>query len=139
MKHYLARANPRATASPLLNQPLHQNSESLVGRWVNPHREQQTIPQGHTSSPPKFVCPPTAKARPDQASIATSAEARGATRRARPRSPSLSLSSYMYVFLFPTFRFVRSTFRRIANESSSPVLRRSRSSSTATDGRSPHS
>jgi len=31
---------------------------------------------------------PTAKARPDQAALAASAEARGATHRARPRSPS---------------------------------------------------
>ena len=36
---------------------------------------------------------PTAKARPDQAAFATSAEARGATHRARPRSPSRKVCS----------------------------------------------
>jgi len=58
---------------------------SMLGGWVNPHREQQTIPQGQTSSPPKSFFTPTAKARPDQAALATSAEARGATHRAGPR------------------------------------------------------
>ena len=50
----------------------------MLGGWVNPHREQQTIPQGQTSSPPKSFFTPTAKARPDQAALATSAGA-GAT------------------------------------------------------------
>ena len=35
--------------------------------------------QDLTSSPPKSFFTPTAKARPDQAALATSAEARGAT------------------------------------------------------------
>ena len=61
---------------------------TMLGGWVNPHRGQQTIPQGQTSSPPKSFFTPTTKARPDQAALATSAEARGATHRARPRSPS---------------------------------------------------
>jgi len=56
----------------------------MLGGWVNPHREQQTIPQGQTSSPSKSFFTPTAKARPDQAALATSAEARGATHRASP-------------------------------------------------------
>jgi len=59
----------------------------MLGGWVNPHRDQQTIPQNQTSSPPKSVFTPTSKARPDQAALATSAEAREATHRARPRSP----------------------------------------------------
>jgi len=46
----------------------------MLGGWVNPHREQQTIPQGQPSSPPKSFFTPTAKARPDQAALATSAE-----------------------------------------------------------------
>jgi len=61
----------------------------MLGGWVNPHREQQTIPQGQTSIPP--ISPrqrPTAKARHDQAALAASAEARRATHQARPRSPS---------------------------------------------------
>jgi len=58
----------------------------MLGGWVNPHREEQTIMQDLTSSPPKSFFTPTAKARPDQAALATSAEARGATHRARPRS-----------------------------------------------------
>ena len=60
----------------------------MLGGWVNPHREQQTIPQGQTSSPRKSLFTPTAKARPDQAALVTSVEARGDTHRARPRSPS---------------------------------------------------
>ena len=64
----------------------------MLGGWVNPHREQQTIPQGQTSIPPKSFSTPTAKARPDKAALATSAEEQGATHRARFRSPSLSRS-----------------------------------------------
>jgi len=37
------------------------------------------MPQGQTSSPPESFFTPTAKARPDQAALATSAEAREAT------------------------------------------------------------
>jgi len=47
----------------------------MLGGWVNPHREQQTRPQGQTSIPPKYFFTPTAKARPDQAALPTSAEA----------------------------------------------------------------
>ena len=64
------------------------NITDMLGGWVNPHRKQQTIPQGQTLRPPKSFFTLTAKARPDQAAFATSAEARGATHRARPRSPS---------------------------------------------------
>ena len=67
--------------------PVSKARAPMLGGWVNPHRGQQTIPQGQTSSPPKSFLTPTAKARPDQAALATSAEARGATHRARPRSP----------------------------------------------------
>ena len=34
-------------------------SISMLGGWVNPHREQQTIPQGQTSLPPKYFSTPT--------------------------------------------------------------------------------
>jgi len=74
--------------------PLRYCQLSRLGGWVNPHREQQTIPQGPTSSPPKSFFTPTAKAHPDQAVLATSAEARGATHRARPRSPFCIVSNY---------------------------------------------
>jgi len=67
---------------------------TMLGGWVNSHREQQTIPQGQTSSPPKSFFTPTAKACPDQAALATSAEARGATHRARPRSTRLYTHSH---------------------------------------------
>ena len=36
-------------------------------------QKKKTIPQGQTSSPPKSFFTPTAKARPDQAALATSA------------------------------------------------------------------
>jgi len=32
----------------------------MLGGWVNPHREQTTIPQGQTSIPPKSLSTPTA-------------------------------------------------------------------------------
>jgi len=60
----------------------------MPGGWVNLHREQQSIPQGQTTSPLKYFLTPTAKARPGQAALAKSAGAQGATHRARPRSPS---------------------------------------------------
>jgi len=60
---------------------------AVLGEWVNPHRERQTIPQGQTSRPPQSFLTPTAKARPNQAAIATAAETHGTTHRARPRSP----------------------------------------------------
>jgi len=47
----------------------------MLGGWVNPHREQQTIPQRQTSIPPKSFSTPTAKARLDQAALAASAGA----------------------------------------------------------------
>jgi len=59
----------------------------MLGEGVNPHREWQTIPQGQTSIPPKSFLTPTAKARPNQAAIATAAETPDTTHRARPRSP----------------------------------------------------
>ena len=61
------------------------SSLSLNRIMVDPHREQQTIPQGQPSSPPRSFFTPTAKARPDRAALATSAEAQGATHRVRPR------------------------------------------------------
>jgi len=41
----------------------------MLGGWVNPHREQQTIPQGQTSIPPKSFSTPTAKSRHDPAAL----------------------------------------------------------------------
>jgi len=45
---------------------------------------------------------PTAKSRHDQAALAASAEARGATHRARPRSPSRFRCLLMYLYLYIT-------------------------------------
>ena len=36
---------------------------SMLSGWVNPHREQQTIPQGQAASPTKTVFTPTATKR----------------------------------------------------------------------------
>ena len=61
----------------------------MLGGWVNPHREQQTIPQGQTSLPPKSLH--ANGQRPKRAMIRQRSrrrQARGATHRARPRSPS---------------------------------------------------
>jgi len=85
----------------------------MLGGWVNPHREQQTIPHGQTSSPPKYFFTPAAKARPDQAALATSAEARGATHRARPRSPRVNPSHFVMKWL--TSAHVENLLNRKAN------------------------
>jgi len=57
----------------------------MLGGWVNPHREQQTTPQGQTSSPPKSCFTPTAKApsRPGAA--------RDVGRRAGSHTPSTGI------------------------------------------------
>jgi len=52
---------------------------------------------------------PTAKARPDQAALAASAEARGATHRARPRSPSSLLCVAAWVPFCLSTEFVAKT------------------------------
>ena len=57
------------------------------------YRERQAIRQGQRSSRPNTFLTPTATARPDQAAIASAAEAPGTTHRARPRSP---FSLYIY-------------------------------------------
>ena len=95
-------------------------ARSVLGEWVNPHRERQTIPQGQTSSPPNSFLTPTAKARPNQAAIATAAETPGTTHRARPRSPFLYvyvciyMCVCMYISLVPTQRDFRTwqSFRK---------------------------
>jgi len=69
--------------------------------WVNPHRERHTIPQGQTSSPPKSLLTPTAKAHPNQAAINTAAETPGTTHRAQPRSPfKVDLAYKTHALLF---------------------------------------
>ena len=60
----------------------------MLGGWVNPHREQQTIPQGQTSKPAQIFPHANGQIAPGKAALATFAGAPGATHRARPRSPS---------------------------------------------------
>jgi len=60
--------------------------KSMLGGWVNPHREQQTIPQGQTSKPAQIFPHANGQRTPGKASLATFAGAPGATHRARPRS-----------------------------------------------------
>jgi len=60
----------------------------MLGGWVNPHREQQTIPQGQTSKPAQIFPHANGQSAPGKAALATFAGAPGATHRARPRSPS---------------------------------------------------
>jgi len=59
----------------------------MLGGWVNPHREQQTIPQGQTSKPAQIFPHANGQSAPGKAALATFAGAPGATHRARPRSP----------------------------------------------------
>ena len=61
----------------------------MLGGWVNPHKEQQTIPQGQTSIPPKSVSTPTANGQ-----IAPwSDSARGVGRGAGSHTPSTASES----------------------------------------------
>jgi len=54
----------------------------MLGGWVNPHREQQTIPQGQTSLPPKCFSTPTANGQ----SAPRTGSARGGGRRGEPHT-----------------------------------------------------
>jgi len=54
----------------------------MLGGWVNPHREQQTIPQGQTSLPPKSFSTPTANGQ----SAPRTGSARGVGRRGEPHT-----------------------------------------------------
>jgi len=54
----------------------------MLGGWVNPHREQQTIPQGQTSLPPKSFSTPTANGQ----SAPQTESARGVGRRGEPHT-----------------------------------------------------
>jgi len=54
----------------------------MLGAWVNPHREQQTIPQGQTSLPPKSFSTPTANGQ----SAPRTGSARGVGRRGEPHT-----------------------------------------------------
>jgi len=61
----------------------------MLGGWVNPHREQQTIPQGQTSIPPKSFSTPTANGQ----SVPRSDSARGVGRGAESHTPSTASES----------------------------------------------
>jgi len=66
----------------------------MLGGWVNPHREQQTIPQGQPSIPPKYFSTPTANGQ----SAPRSGSARGVGRGAgshTPRTASESLRRHL--------------------------------------------
>ena len=76
----------------------------MLGGWVNPHREQQTIPQGQTSKPAQIFSHANGQSAPGKAALATFAGAPGATHRARPRSPSRGIDEKR-----PTEKFVLSS------------------------------
>jgi len=61
---------------------VHIQGTCMLGGWVNPHREQQTIPQGQTSLPPKSFCTPTANGQ----SAPRTGSARGVGRRGEPHT-----------------------------------------------------
>ena len=67
----------------------------MLGGWVNPHREQQTIPQGQTSIPPKsFSTPrvnPNLNPNPNPGSH---------THGARSRSPSRHTHTHVYMCIY---------------------------------------
>jgi len=64
----------------------------MLGGWVNPHREQQTIPQGQTSIPPKSLSTPTANGQ----SAPQSGSARGVGRGAGSHTPSKASESHSH-------------------------------------------
>jgi len=63
----------------------------MLGGWVNPHREQQTIPQGQTSIPPKSFFTPTANGQ----SAPRSGSARGVGRGAGSHTPSTASEKFV--------------------------------------------
>jgi len=66
----------------------------MLGGWVNPHREQLTMPQGQTSIPPKSFFTPTANGQ-----IAPwSGSARGVGRGAGSYTPSTASESFSHVY-----------------------------------------
>jgi len=66
----------------------------MLGGWVNPHREQETIPQGQTSIPPKSFSTPTANGR----SAPRSGIARGVGRGAGSHTPSTASESFSHIY-----------------------------------------
>jgi len=79
---------PRA-ADPARRGPPRYRGKAMLGGWVNPHRGYNKLYRKVKHRYRPNLSPrqrPTAKARHDQAALAASAEARGATHRARPRS-----------------------------------------------------
>jgi len=64
----------------------------VLGGWVNPHREQQTIPQGQTSIPPKSFSTPTANGQ----SAPRAGSARGVGRGAGSHTPSTASESFSH-------------------------------------------
>jgi len=74
----------KTSGSPEINSWKGESRTCMLGGWVNPHREQQTIPQGQTSISPKSFSTPTANGQ-----IAPwSGSARGVGRGAGSYTPS---------------------------------------------------
>ena len=67
------------------NTPIHPTT-TMLGGWANPHREQQTIPQGQTSIPRKSFSTLTANGQ----SAPGSGSARGVGRGAGSYTPSMA-------------------------------------------------
>jgi len=83
VNEYLAKANLAILSTP--------SSASLCSADGSTHTESNKLYRKVKYRYRSNISPrqrPTAKARHDQAALAASAEARGATHRARPRSPS---------------------------------------------------
>ena len=70
-------------------------SKPMLGGWVNPHREQQTIPQGQTSIPPKSFSTPTANGQ----SAPRPGSARGVGRGAGNHTPSTASEISIFIYL----------------------------------------
>jgi len=68
----------------------------MLGGWLNPHREQQTIPQGQTSIPPKSFSTPTANGQ----SAPRSGSTRGVGRGAGSHTPSTASESFSPLHTF---------------------------------------
>jgi len=73
----------RKVGIPITHSPLAQ-THPMLGGWVNPHREQQTIPQGQTSIPPTSFSTSTANGQ----SAPRLGSARGVGRGAGSHTPS---------------------------------------------------
>jgi len=77
-----------------------KRTQHMLGEWVNPHREQHTIPHGQTSITPNSFSTPTANGQ----SAPRSGGARNVGRGAGSHTPSTASESFSCLYTGLTYR-----------------------------------